>query len=304
MRPVLALLGAAAALVLAGSTAAATVSVIITNKGYNPRNLTIAPGDTVTFANNDTVQHQVVFTPTTGVTCTPNPLVLAAGKTGSCTLATAGKYTFKDATANGKNFQGTITVKAAPGGGGGAVTLTAKPTIVVYGSAVTLSGAQKNVKAPTTVQISAQPCGGGAATTAASTTTAANGSFTIAVRPLLNTAYTAVFGATKSKPVSVQVRPQIKLAKIASHRYSAQVLATASFTGKQASFQRYSVALKRWVRVRKVTLGASHAGAAPTMITVAKFRSGLAHGRLVRLAIAQANSVACYLGGISNTLRS
>ena len=62
MRPVLALLGAAAALVLAGSTAAATVSVIITNKGYNPRNLTIAPGDTVTFANNDTVQHQVVFT--------------------------------------------------------------------------------------------------------------------------------------------------------------------------------------------------------------------------------------------------
>ena len=40
------------------------------------------------------------------------------------------------------------------------------------------------------------------------------------------------------------------------------------------------------------------------MITVARFRSGLAHGRLVRLAIAQANSVACYLGGISNTLRS
>jgi len=304
MRPRLALIGIVAALAVAGAGAAATVNVTISKNGYTPKAVTIGVGDSVQFANTDTVVHQVLFKPTTGVACTPNPLVLQAGQSGSCTFGTDGKYALSDPNVKGKAFQGTITVKKPPPAG--AVSLKATPPIVVYGGKVTLSGALKNAKAGETVKVSAQPCGTTAsAATVTSAATTANGAFSVVVQPLQNTTYNAaVMGAT-SKPAAVQVRPRIQLKKVAPHhRYSARVLAATGFTGKQASFQRYSATLRRWVRVRKVTLGAASAGAAPTVVTTAKFRSTLGAGRLVRLAIAQVNSAACYLGGISNTLRS
>jgi plastocyanin len=300
MRGLLALVGVAAALVLAGSGAAATATVTITKNGYVPKATTIAAGDSVQFTNSDAVVHQVVLKPTTGVTCTANPLVVPSGQAATCTFASAGKYGVSDPNAKGKAFQGTITVGASAAAG--AVSLKATPSLVVYGGKSTLAGTLKNGKAGETVQVVTQPCGGQAATSTLATT--AGGAFSTVVQPLQNTTYTASVKGSTSKPLGLQVRPRIQLAKVAAHRYSARVLAATTLAGKQASFQRYNATLGRWIRVRQVTLRASATGVAPTVVSTATFRSSLGAGRKVRLTIAQTQVGTCYLGAISNTIRS
>src|SRR3954464_2796658 len=84
MRRYLLLAGIAVLALTVGSAAAKTVTVTITKNGYVPNSAAIAQGDTVQFTNSDTVVHQVTFKSTTGVTCTPNPLVVQPGSSGTC----------------------------------------------------------------------------------------------------------------------------------------------------------------------------------------------------------------------------
>src|SRR5215471_1374139 len=90
------LLASAVLLAISGAAEAKTATVTITKNGYVPNSLTIAQGDTVQFTNSDTVAHQVSFKASTGVTCSPNPLVLQPAAAGSCTFATAGSYSYSD----------------------------------------------------------------------------------------------------------------------------------------------------------------------------------------------------------------
>jgi hypothetical protein len=58
------------------------------------------------------------------------------------------------------------------------------------------------------------------------------------------------------------------------------------------------------VRVKRVTLKTSKAGTAPTMITLAKFRSRIRSGQRVRISLGPKQVGSCYLAGRSNTIRS
>src|SRR4051812_49939172 len=90
-------IAAVAVLVLAvGSASAKTVTITISAHGYVPGSTEIAQGDTVQFKNVDTTVHQVAFKSTTGVTCTPTPLVIQPSASGTCTFQTAGTYSFSD----------------------------------------------------------------------------------------------------------------------------------------------------------------------------------------------------------------
>src|SRR2546421_7264056 len=120
---------ALASLAIAGAAGAKTVTVSITKNGYVPSATTIAVGDVVQFTNADTVAHQIVFKTTTGVTCTPAPLVLQAAQSGSCTFATAGSYTYNDPNVKGNTFRGSVTLAAPPQ----TVTPPAAPQVVAYG---------------------------------------------------------------------------------------------------------------------------------------------------------------------------
>jgi plastocyanin len=302
MRGIFALIAVAAALALAGAGAGATVTVTITKNGYVPLTASIVAGDTVQFTNSDTVAHQIVFKPTTGITCTANPLVIQPTKTASCTFATAGNYAYSDPNVKTKAFQGTVKVAAAAGAA--AVTLAAAPQAVVYSGKVTLSGTLKSGQTGQNVQVLAQSCGAGPAKAVASTTTTTGGAYTVAVQPLQNTVYTVKVKGATSNAGNVQVRPRLRLGKIAAHRYSARIFASASFAGRQASFQRYKASTGRWVRVRLVTFRAMTTGVAPTVVSGVNFRSSLGAGRKVRLAISQSSVGACYLAGTSNTIRS
>ncbi|HEY8651732.1 MAG TPA: cupredoxin domain-containing protein, partial [Dermatophilaceae bacterium] len=124
VRKVVVLVCGVALLAVAGVATAKTVTVTITANGYVPNATTIAVGDTVQFTNSDKVAHQVSFKTTTGLSCTPTPLVLQPAQSGSCTFRSAGTFSYSDPNVKGSKFHGTITVSAA---GGGSLTLTVKP---------------------------------------------------------------------------------------------------------------------------------------------------------------------------------
>lgn len=295
------LLAAVTALAVAVSSAAAkTVTVTITKNGYVPNSVAIGQGDTVQFMNSDTVAHQVTFKSTAGVTCSPNPLVLQPGANGSCTFQNAGNYSYSDPNAKGNTFRGTVSVTAAPA----SLSLTAKPVLVIYGSPVLLAGKLSTQQTGENVDVLAQQCGAPSATKTATVQTTTSGVYSATVKPLMNTAYTTKFKAVASSVVTVRVRPRLRLARVAPHRYTLRVFGATSFAGKYASFQRYNSTLRRWVAVRTVLLKANSTGVAPTVITAGSFRSSVPGGLRVRVTLGQAQVGSCYAPGLSNTIRS
>ena len=294
------LLALATALVAIGTAAAKTVTVTITKNGFVPKSAAIVPNDVVQFTNSDTVAHQVTFKTTTGVTCSPSPLVLQPGATGSCTFKSTGTFTYSDPNTRGSTFRGTVTVAAAAG----SLSLSAKPVLVTYGSQSVLAGTLSTKQAGANVDVLAQQCGAPSATKTATVQTAAGGAYTATVKPMMSTAYTTKSKAMTSSVISVRVRPRLRLVRVASHRYMLRVFATQSFAGKYASFQRYNGTLGRWVALRRVVLKANSTGVAPTVITSRSFRSSVRGGLRVRAILGQAQVGTCHAPGLSNTVRS
>lgn len=287
-------------LAIVAGAGAKTVTVTITKSGYVPSSVTVAQNDVVQFTNSDSVVHQIVFKTTTGVTCTPTPLVIQPGASGSCAFRTAGSYTYSDPNAKGNAYRGTVAVTAsAP-----ALSIAAKPMLLVYGGSSVVSGTSSTQKLGSSVDVLAQQCGASAATKVATAPTNAEGIYTTTVKPLMNTAYSAKEKAVASAVVNVRVRPSLRLTKVAAHRYALRVSAGSSLAGKYASFQRYNAATLRWVPVRTVLLKTSTAGVAPTVVASAAFRSSVHSGLRIRATLPQVQVGSCYAAGTSNTTTS
>jgi len=102
--------------------------------------------------------------------------------------------------------------------------------------------------------------------------------------------------------VIVKVRPKIRLTRVGS-RFKARVTAAQSFAGKTILFQRYRTVVRRWVTLKRVTLGASMTPTAGTFVTAANFRARIRHGWRLRVHLPQAQAGTCYLAAPSNTLK-
>src|SRR5919199_1018621 len=129
MRRFLLVLVTALALGVAGSAPAATITVRITKSGFSPSAVTVNFGDTVTWHNADTADHQLVADD--GTFASP---ILKAGKDYSFTFRRAGTFRYHDALK--PTLRGRVTVKGPPP----SLTLGASNPIVVYGTPVTLTG--------------------------------------------------------------------------------------------------------------------------------------------------------------------
>jgi plastocyanin len=300
MRRYILLAGIAVLALTVGSAAAKTVTVTITKNGYVPNSATIAQGDTVQFTNSDTVVHQVTFKTTTGITCTPNPLVVQPASSGTCTFQSAGTYTYSDPNSKGNTFRGTITVAAPPA----TLSLTVKPLIVAYGGSSVVSGVLSTQQVGDSVDVLAQQCGAASATKLITVQTTTGGVYTTTAKPLMNTAYTAKDKALTTTAISVSVWPIIRLTRVGLRRFTLRVTAASSFSGRYASFQRYNGALRRWVAVKPVLLKASSAGIAPTVVSTASFRATVASRLRIRATLPQAQVGSCYAPATSNTTLS
>jgi plastocyanin len=300
MRTFTLMIGSMLLLAVAGAAAGKTSTVTITKNGYVPSSLSVGTGDTVQFTNSDSVAHQVEFKSTVGVTCTPNPLVVQPAASGSCVFAQAGSYSYSDPNVRGNTYRGSITVAAPPD----AVTMTASPLLLVFGAKVTGSGTVSTQKAGESVDVLAQQCGASSATKAATVQTTTGGAYTYSSQPLANTTYTTRLRNATSPPVTVRVRPQLVLARVAAHRYSLRVLAGESLAGKYAGIQRYNAATRRWVALKIVALKAGSGATAPAMPATVAFRSAVSGGLRLRATLSQAQVGSCYAAGLSNTIRS
>jgi hypothetical protein len=200
----------------------------------------------------------------------------------------------------GNTFQGSVTVTAPAE----TLTLSATPQTVIYSSVVTLNGTLSSQKIGETVDALATQCGESAATKAATVQTTTGGAYAAPLRPAKNTQYTVRVRSTTSTVVSVQVKPRVRLGRIAPHRYSVSIYAAQSFAGKYATFQRFNGSLARWVFVKRVVLRKNPTNILPTVISSLAFGSTVRSRSKVRVILPQSQAGSCYLAGSSNVIRS
>jgi plastocyanin len=291
-------------LATAASSPAATTTMAVTHDGYVPKTLTIATGDSVVFANQDTVAHQVVLKPTSGFTCTAN-LVIQPGQSSTCTFRTVTKYSVSDPNKNGGAFKGTINVTAGPPGS--TLSLVAAPKLVRYGSNANLTGQLASGQANQKVDVFAQECGPSAFTKLTTVTTTTGGASTLSVQPRRHTTYQARFRSSSSPQALVKVRPRITLRKLAPRKFRVTVLAADSYAGKFVRFQRYSSVRRSWITVRSVVLRSGPTLTTPinpSSVSSATFRVRIRTRLRVRAYLTQAQAGSCYAASASATIRS
>jgi plastocyanin len=291
-------------LATAVSSPAATTTMAVTHDGYVPKTLTIATGDSVVFANQDTVAHQVVLKSTNGFTCTAN-LVIQPGQSSTCTFRTVTKYSVSDPNKNGAAFKGTINVTAGPPGS--TLSLVAAPKLVRYGSSAMLTGQLASGQANQKVDVFAQECGAPAFTKLTTVTTTTGGAYTLSVQPRRHTTYQARFRSSASAEALVKVRPKMTLRKLAPRKFRVTVLAADSYAGKFVRFQRYSSVRGSWITVRSVVLRPGSTLMTPinpTSVSSATFRASIRARLRVRAYLTQAQAGSCYAASASAAIRS
>jgi plastocyanin len=294
------LLAGAVALLVAAPAPAKTVTVDISKAGFVPTPVTVQTGDSVTWTNKDTANHQVVC-----ATCPFTSPVLTPNQTFTFTFAKVGNFATVDPL--NKNKKGTVKVEAAPA----TLTVNASPRAVNYGGTTTVSGTLSPAQANQKVDILSQACGDNAAKVIGNATTTTTGSFTFPTQTTLNTSYQARYKpagtAVTSAAVPVSVRPIVKLRRNASHRFSVQVIAAQSFVGKAVVFQRWVAAKKRWTRVKTVFLGSRNAASTPlagSTVSSVTFGANLRSRLSVRAQLPSGQAGPCYVATKSTTIRS
>ena len=274
------------------SATAADRAVTISSAGFNPRDVTVAAQDSVTWRNTDTRPHQVVFDKT------PCNLTIAAGASGSCTFRAGGKFNYRDPSGQGQAFRGSVTVT----GPRTSVTLSSPRKVTPFASALSLSGVISSQQAAQSVSVSAQECGKTGFTQLGSATTTTGGNWTFTVKPMLNTVYRARWRTADSAAVTVNVTPKLRLTRLRS-RFTVRVSAAQGFIGKVVLFQRYRAGTKRWATLKRATLTKVKPPVAGTIVTSGSLRSRVRRGWRVRAFLPQAQAGTCYAAAPSNTLR-
>jgi plastocyanin len=268
-----------AAVLVAVAAGAATQTVQVTKNGFTPQNATVNVGDTVTWHNADTADHQVVADD--GSFASP---VLHADQSYSHTFGSAGKVRYHDAFA--KSHTGTITVNGpAP-----SITLSSSTSTIVYGGGATLSGSVSSSLASEPVTLTAQAFGKSAQSIDQVTTTT-GGNYQFSVTPTIQTTYQSHWRAADSQTVTVNVAPRIGFSR-SGRLFITKATSDLSYAGHFVWVQRhYGFA---WHSVKRVFLGSN---------SRAVFGLKVPRGRtLLRIVMPAGQAGAGYVAGVSRTI--
>ena len=281
---------ALALLTIPSALSATTKNVDITAAGFTPGRVTVDYGDTVTWTNKDTANHQVLADQLDF----PTSPVLGPSQTYSYTFTKSGSFGYRDALHT--NRRGTVVVRTG-------ISITAAPALVGYGKSANLSGAISSGATGETVNVDAMECGKTTFTRLTSVKTAANGAWSSPVKPTLNTVYQATWRNTKSAQLSAKVAPGLSLKRVRAHRYKASLTAAQPLTGKYVVLQRYAKAKRAWKTVKRVTLRTTKAGITPTVVSSTTIRLRIAKGTRLRLVLTADQAGACYVSTRSAAIR-
>lgn len=248
MKKALALGTVACALAAAGfafAGLAANKTVNITSTAFKPKTVTIAGGDTVTWKNVDTVNHQVVA----------NNGGFASGQIGpnriyAKRIDTPGTYNYHDALHPA--LKGTVKVTGAPP----SVSIAASTGVAVYGTEIHVGGAISPAAVGDTVSVWAQPSGQASFVKLNDVQTTTNGSWDYVTTPQALTQYKAVWKGKTSAIVSVAVQPRLRLGH--TGRWFVAHVQPNKYAGHWVYVQRAN-AFGEWVSLKKVTLNGQSA---------------------------------------------
>jgi plastocyanin len=196
-------------LVIAGATApagaerSATVFVSIASTGFNPEDVTVKPGDTVTWRNNDTDEHQVVAD--RGEFKSP---VLKPGETYSFRVQTEGSFSYHDGM-KPSNVGTVNSVALHPTAG-----LTARH--VVFGNPVRVFGVIPNDASGERVTVHIRPYRG---TETTKTVLTDDGMWEFTYRPKIRTEFEATWdGESSRRTPTILVRPLVVFRPLSAER--------------------------------------------------------------------------------------
>ena len=191
-----------AALATAGFGVAAGVNVAMTSEGPVPERVTVAWGDTVVFTNADDGPHRITI-PRLNL---ETPFVGPGGTLTHVFDGRRGSYGYRQ-LGSGPNRLGYVFVDVQ-----GTVTLKASATIVRWGGSIRLTGTSSIKGRP--VNIAGRVPGSGSAWVPAATVpTAADGSFSVVIKPQRGAQYRAQAAADQltSPSIRVSVQPNLTL---------------------------------------------------------------------------------------------
>jgi plastocyanin len=284
MKKALALATAACALAGAGfafAGLAANKTVSIKATGFAPKTVTIAGGDTVTWKNVDTVNHQVVANNGAFASGQISPNRIYAKR-----IDTPGTYGYHDALHPA--LKGTVKVTGAPP----SVSIGASTAIAVYGNSIHVSGAISPAAVGDMVTVFAQPSGQASFVEIGRVQTTTNGVWDLITTPQLLTSYKATWKGKTSAIVTVAVQPQLRLQRVG--RWFVARAQPNKYRGHWVYVQRLN-AFGEWVSLKKVTLNSQSA----TRFKLRKLPHGL---NRLRLFITTNQAGSGYFHGPSPTI--
>jgi plastocyanin len=270
-----------AALAVAGPAGAATKTINIYSTTFSPTSATVTEGDTVTWVNRDSVNHQVLADKGQFASA-----ILRPKQSFSFTFHAAGAYTYSDELH--PKLKGTITVKGLPP----TLTLAASAPIVTYGTKATLTGVVSNHQAGEQVTIYYQPYPQPNLIQRVIVLTAAGGTFSFIIEPQILTTYEAAWKGAYATPTSIEVVPKLTLGR--NNGWIIHASAGRSFAGRSVQLQRLNALTGQWVTLRKIML--NRKSSARVLYRLPK---GVNHLR-VTMSVNQAG--AGFLGAISTTV--
>ena len=234
---------AGAGFALAGLTAGKTVSIKST--AFAPKTVTIAGGDTVTWKNVDTVNHQVVAN--SGAFASGQ---IAPNRIYAKRIDTPGTYNYHDALH--PTLKGTVKVTGAPP----SVSIAASTGVAIYGNAIHVGGAISPAAVGNTVSVWAQPFGSASFVKIADVQTTTNGVWDFVTTPQLLTAYYAKWNGKTSATITVAVQPKLHIAK--SRSWFVARAQPNKYAGHWVYVQRLN-RFGEWVSVKKVAFNGQSA---------------------------------------------
>jgi plastocyanin len=269
-----------ASLLVGPEALAATKVVQIQRNAFSPTTVSIVAGDTITWRNRDTRNHQIVST--TGTFASP---ILAPNRSYSFTFEVAGTYRYRDAL--NPTVTGTVRVAGAPP----AVSFGTSLPQITFGTAVTLSGQVNNKKAGEQVLLTHQPYGQASPIVLATVITGADGVFSFVTKPKILTSYQAAWKTAQSLVVTTAVAPSISFGRATG--FVTRVYAGRSMARKQVQLQRLS-RFGQWVTIKMVALDLN---------SRARFRAALPIGsHRLRIAMSVNQAGVGYLAAFSREI--
>jgi hypothetical protein len=185
------------------------------------------------------------------------------------------------------------------------VTLAARPSVVRWGTPITLFGSIASSRADEVVAIEMKECGvpGTAFREAAAAHTHGGGAWSTEWGLRTTTTFRAKWGGNTSAEITVRQRPYVQVSHRFGRRFDVFVRALSSFWRRQVLIQRFDRRTGTWVKVKSVVLTES-TGSGITAVSSASFRASIPRRTLIRAVFPRSQARPCYLAGYSNLLRT